>query len=116
MINKHTIDATGQSFGRVASKAASILMGKESASFSKNEVYQGFVTIINASKINIGEKKLKDKIYTKYSGYPGGLRSFSLGELITKKGIGEALKGAVRKMMPRNRLQVGRLKRLSVTE
>jgi large subunit ribosomal protein L13 len=115
-MNKHTVDATGKSFGRVASKAASILMGKESVSFSKNEVYDGSVEIINASKVNLSEKKLKGKIYTKYSGYPGGLRSFSLEALIAKKGIGEAFREAVRKMMPRNRLQVGRLKKLSVTE
>jgi large subunit ribosomal protein L13 len=115
-MNKHTIDATGKSFGRVASHAARILMGKESSAFSKNKVCDVFVEITNASKVNLSEKKLKNKTYTKYSGYPGGLRIFSLESLIAKKGVGEAFKGAVRKMMPRNRLLVGRLKRLSVVE
>lgn len=115
-MNKHIIDAQGKSFGRVASEAASILMGKASSDFSKNKVYDGFVEIINATKVNLSEKKLKNKTYTEYSGYPGGLKIFSLESLIAKKGIGEAFKGAVRKMMPRNRLLVGRLKRLSVVE
>jgi len=111
----HTIDATGQSLGRVASAAARILMGKDTPSFQRHITPDITVRIINASKVSLLQKK-KEKEYTRYTGYPGGLRKESLASLIKRKGYSEALRRAVRGMLPNNRLRSGMLKRITIEE
>lgn len=111
----YTIDASGRTLGRVASEAAQALLGKKSAQYVKNFVLPVTVTIENAGKIVVSEKKALQKEYTRYTGYPGGLRIRTLGELIEKKGIDEALRMAVDGMIPRNRLRKERMKRLTIT-
>lgn len=111
---EYTIDASGRPLGRVASEAAHALLGKKSPHFVKNFVLPVTVTIENAGKIVISEKKVLQKEYTRYTGYPGGLRVRTLGELIEKKGIDEALRMAVDGMIPRNRLRKERMKRLTI--
>lgn len=113
---QYTLDATGQSLGRIASEAASILLGKKSANFVKNEVLPVEVTIVNAKKLAMTEKRIAGKDYTHYTGYPGGLRTTSLSMLIEKKGIAEALRKAVDGMIPRNKLRKERMKRLTITD
>lgn len=112
----YTIDAAGQSLGRVASEAASVLLGKKSAQFIKNEVLPVEVTIINASKLAMTEKRIAGKEYTHYTGYPGGLRITPLARLLDRKGHGEALRRAVDGMIPRNKLRKERMKRLTITD
>ncbi len=111
---QYTVDAEGRTLGRVASEAASALLGKKSAHFVKNLVVPTKVTIINASKLSVSEKRFAKKIYTRYTGYPGGLRQQTLTELTTKKGIEEAIRKAVDGMLPRNKLRAERMKRLTI--
>lgn len=112
----YTIDAAGGSLGRVASEAASVLLGKKSAQYLQNEVMPVEVEIINASKLVMTEKRIKGKEYTRYTGYPGGLRITSLANLLMKKGVGEAIRKAVDGMIPRNKLRKERMKRLTITD
>ncbi|MEK7609563.1 MAG: 50S ribosomal protein L13 [Patescibacteria group bacterium] len=113
---KHTIDAQGKKIGRIASQAAIILLGKHSPSFAKNKVSADKVEIINASKADVtAKKKIKD-IYVTYTGYRGGLKSQSLGELITRRGASEVFRRAVMRMLPNNRLRTERIKNLIIKE
>jgi large subunit ribosomal protein L13 len=72
------------------------------------------VTIDNASKLLIREPKKDQKTYTRYSGYPGGLKSATLREVIAKKGHTEVLRLAVKGMLPKNKLQSVRMKNLII--
>ena len=112
----HTIDAAGKSLGRVASEAAKALMGKTSAQYTPHIPSDVKVTIANAGKLRLTEKKRLQKIYTRYSGYPGGLKKESLGSLAGRLGNREAIRKAIKGMLPRNTMLVARLKNLSITE
>jgi large subunit ribosomal protein L13 len=111
----YTIDATGRTLGRVASEAAQALLGKKSAHYVKNFVLPVNVTITNASKLNISEKRESETTYIRYTGYPGGLRSQTMTELKAKKGLEEVIRKTVDGMIPRNKLRKERMKRLSIT-
>ncbi len=113
---KYDIDAAGKTIGRVASEAAKALMGKTSASYTPHIASIVHVTISNATKIRTTEKKRLQKVYSHYSGHPGGLKTESLGSVIGAKGQGEAVRKAVRRMLPRNTMLTGRLKRLTITD
>ena len=112
----YAIDASGQSLGRVASEAASRLLGKHSAQFMKNEVSEVEVTIENANALVMTEKRIKGKEYARYTGYPGGLRITPLARLIEKNGVRAAIEKAVDGMIPRNKLRRERMKRLTITD
>ena len=116
MNDTHTIDAAGKALGRVASEAAKALMGKMRADYTPNKSSNVKVTVTNADKLYIREKKRTGKIYTTYSGYPGGLKRESLASLSARKGKGEAIRRAVTRMLPRNTMRVARLKNLTITE
>jgi large subunit ribosomal protein L13 len=111
-----TVDATGRTLGRVASEAASILLGKKSATFTKNAVLPLEVKVINASKLTLTEKRMSEKTYRWYTGYIGGLRELSLPQLLEKKGIEFVILKAVDGMLPRNHLRNERMKRITVTK
>jgi large subunit ribosomal protein L13 len=111
----YTVDAAGRSLGRVASEAASALLGKKSAQYVKNFVIPCEVTIINASKLVMTEKRIAGKSYVHYTGYPGGLRTTSMAMLKDKKGIEEVLRKAVDGMIPRNKLRKDRMKSLIIS-
>ena len=110
----HTIDATGKRLGRVATEAATVLRGKDQPNYAPNVAPQVTVEIINASKIDLSDKKLAEQ-YTRYTGYPGGLREETRGHLIDRKGFEPVFKHAVRGMLPNNKLRAEMLKRLVVT-
>lgn len=110
----HTIDATDRTLGRVASEAAHALLGKRSVHFAKNQAIPVTVTINNASKLHLPARRTKGKIYTRYTGYPGGLFFTSMEEMIAKKGIAEVVKKTVDGMIPRNKLRKPRMKNLVV--
>ena len=112
----YSIDAAGKSLGRIASEAAKALMGKMRADYTPNKDSGVKVAISNAAKLYMREKKRAQKIYTTYSGYPGGMKRESLASLNVRKGKGEALKRAVRRMLPRNTMLVARLKNLTITD
>lgn len=107
------IDATNKTLGRLASEIAEILQGKHKANFLPYKKGKEVIEVENTDKIKITGRKLKDKIYWRYSGYPGGLKKVTLGELF-EKDPGEVLKRAVLGMLPKNRLQRQRIRRLKI--
>ncbi len=115
-VKEYAIDAAGKSLGRIASEAAKALMGKTTADYTPHIRSNVKVSISNASKLRVTEKKRLQKVYTHYTGYPGGLRHESLGSLIGRSGASAAIRKAVKGMLPRNTMLVARLKNLSVTE
>lgn len=112
----YTIDAQGRKLGRVASEAALLLRGKTTPNYKAYVQPQVKVHIKNAEKLDLSEKKLKDKIYTRYTGYPGGLKEQTLEEVIAKKGYEEAIRKAIYGMLPANKLRKGMLKNLNITK
>ncbi len=110
----HVIDATDRTLGRVCSEAAHALLGKRSVHFVKNQALPVTVTINNASKLHIPARRSAGKIYTHYTGYPGGLREMTMAEMIAKKGIADVVKKTVDGMIPRNKLRKGRMKNLTI--
>lgn len=89
-------------------------MGKHRAAFVKNRIVGEEVTIRNAKGIVISGSKSKNKAYTRYSGYPSGLKQETYEHLVARRGPGEALKNAVYGMLPHNRLRTKRMKMLTI--
>jgi large subunit ribosomal protein L13 len=112
----YTIHAEGKRIGRIASEAAKILMGKQSASYAANKVADVSVSIVNVSKADISEKKKSEKTYARYSGYPGGLKVPTMKRVIAKKGYSEIFRMAVKGMLPKNKLAPRMMKNLKITE
>ena len=111
----YTIDATGESLGRVASRAASLLRCKGEASFRPHLEPKVFVTVTNVSHLKIQPAKFANTQYSRYSGYPGGLRSEAMVELALRRGYPELFRQAVKGMIPNNKLRRSILKHLTVT-
>ncbi len=112
----YTIDATDRSLGRVAQEAAVFLMGKNLVNYERHLVPDVSVSIINVSKIKNPQKKLKQKKYTHYSGYPGGLKYETMEQVISQKGYGEVMKRAIYGMLPTNKLRPRAMKNLIIQE
>ena len=104
-INKkwYLIDAENQVVGRLASKVAYIIRGKNKASFTPNTDCGDNVIIINADKVRFTGKKAEDKEYIRYTGYPGGQRFATPNELLKRKPT-EILRHAIHGMLPKNSL------------
>lgn len=114
---EYTVDATNKSLGRVATEVASLLMGKNTTSFVRNATPNVTVRLTNASKVTIpNQKKLLEKTYNSFSGYPGGLKQSTMAHVISTKGYAEVLTQAVKGMLPKNKLQNDLMKHLIVTE
>lgn len=113
---EYTIDATGKTLGRVATDAAMGLLGKKSVHYVRNKVLPVTVTITNVKKLRLPEKRVAEKEYTYFTGAVGGLRRFTLAELIEKKGVSAAVEKAVDGMIPRNKLRKERMKRLIIKD
>ena len=111
---KYTIDAQGKKIGRIASDAASTLMGKKSTSFAKNTVADVQVKIVNADKADVIAKKKESDKHVTFTGFRGGLNTESLGHLIERRGMVEVLKRAVYRMIPDNKLRDKRMKNLTI--
>jgi large subunit ribosomal protein L13 len=112
----YKIDATGEKLGRIASKIANILNGKNLTSFAKNVVANVTVEVSNASKLDMSEKRIDQKVYTSYSGYPGGLIEKKMSDVIAKKGFSDVLRRAVYRMLPNNKLRSKRIINLKIKE
>ena len=109
----HLIDAQDQILGRLVTKIAALLMGKNKPYFVRYLDCGDYVVVVNAKQIKVTGQKEKQKLYYRYSGYPGGLRNRSLGEMrqvMPEKIIYEAVKG----MLPQNKLRDRMLTRLYV--
>jgi len=112
----HTIDATGKKLGRLASEIALLLRGKDTPDFERHIAPSVRVVVENVSKMSIDARKFDNKVYTRYTGYPGGLRSDTLGKTVEGKGYAEALKRAVYGMLPSNKLRARIMKHLVMSE
>ena len=99
----YIVDATDKTVGRLASVIASALRGKNNPVFSPNLDCGDFVVVINARNVRFSGNKLQDKIYYRHTGYPGGIRSTSAGQMLASKPE-EILRLAVEGMLPKNRL------------
>jgi large subunit ribosomal protein L13 len=107
------IDADGKILGRLATKIATILRGKNKPEFTAHVDMADVVIVINAAKIRVSGKKMSDKKYQTYSGYPGGQKEFTLSEMLKKKPE-EVIKHAVKGMLPHNSLGRSLMKKLKV--
>ncbi|MBP5539093.1 MAG: 50S ribosomal protein L13 [Bacteroidales bacterium] len=97
------IDATDVVLGRLASRVALILRGKDKPYFTPNQDCGDNVVVLNADKVKLTGKKLTDKVYVRYTGYPGGQRFATPKEIMAKKPT-ELVRMAVKGMLPKTRL------------
>lgn len=109
------IDAEGQHLGRLASEVAKFLRGKYKPTFTPHVDCGDNVILINADKIVLTGKKMTDRVYLKYTGYPGGQKAFSPADLMAK-GADRLLQKVVKGMLPKNKLGAAVLKNLYVYE
>ena len=111
--NWHLVDAKGKVLGRIATQVARILYGKHKSIFSPHLDCGDYVVVINAKEIRVSGKKMQEKMYKRYSGYPSGLKQTPLEEMLKTK-PSEVLKHAVRGMLPKSRLGEDIFKKLKV--
>ena len=109
----YLVNASGKTLGRLASKVATVLIGKRKAVFAVDQISGDQVVVINAKEVYVTGKKATDKIYKHYSGYPGGHKTYSFEELLAKKPE-EIIERAVSRMLPKNKLGREMLRRLRV--
>lgn len=109
----YVIDASGKTLGRLASRIALRLKGKHKADYSPHVDMGDHIVVLHAEKIAVTGNKRADKLYHRHSGYPGGLRTRTFEQMITRRPE-EVIRIAVKGMMPRNRLARKQLTKLKV--
>jgi large subunit ribosomal protein L13 len=109
----HLVDVKEEVLGRIAPHIAKLLQGKHKVNYVSYLDSGDYVVVINAAKVKLTGKKAKTKKYSRYSGYPGGLKQISFQKLL-KENPSEVIKHAVSGMLPKNKLRDQRLKRLFV--
>lgn len=109
----YVLDATGQNLGRLASRIATVLLGKHKPSFTPGVDTGDYVIVINAEKVTVTGSKLDDKYYYRHSGYPGGFKQISLRDQLEKHPE-RVLDRAVWGMLPHNKFGRSLLKKLKV--
>jgi large subunit ribosomal protein L13 len=107
------VDAEGQTLGRLATQIADTLRGKNKPQYTPHVDTGDFVIVVNAEKIHVTGKKLEQKRYWRHSGYPGGIKSRTLAEMLDRRPE-EVIRKAVKGMLPRNRLARKQLTKLKV--
>ena len=107
------VDAEGKTLGRLATQIADALRGKRKPDYTPHCDTGDFVVVVNAEKIVVTGDKLREKRYWRHSGYPGGIRSRTLGEELDRRPE-EVIRKAVKGMLPRNRLARQQLTKLKV--
>ncbi|MCX8007243.1 MAG: 50S ribosomal protein L13 [Coriobacteriia bacterium] len=107
------VDATDVPLGRLASEVASILRGKHKPQYTPHVDVGDFVIVVNADKVRLTGKKADDKRIFRHSGYPGGLKSIAIGEMLAKRPE-RVVERAVRGMLPKNTLGRAMGKKLKV--
>ncbi|HKQ43671.1 MAG TPA: 50S ribosomal protein L13 [Pseudonocardia sp.] len=109
----HVIDATDVVLGRLAAQAATLLRGKHKPMYAPHMDTGDFVVIVNAEKVAVTGNKRADKFVYRHSGYPGGLRQRSVGEMLEKQ-PDRLVEKAIKGMLPKNRLGRAMGKKLKV--
>jgi large subunit ribosomal protein L13 len=107
------VDATGKTLGRLATQVADALRGKRKPDYTPHVDVGDFVIVVNAEKIAVTGRKREQKVYRRHSGYPGGLRTRTLGDMLERRPE-EVIRLAVKGMLPRNRLGRAQLRKLKV--
>ena len=109
----HLMDASDEVLGKLATRIASLLMGKHKPEFSRNLDTGDFVVVINADKVRVTGNKAKQKEYYRHSGYPGGLKRITFEKLMQTHPT-RIIEHAVKGMLPHNRLGAKMFKKLKV--
>jgi large subunit ribosomal protein L13 len=109
----YLVNAEGKVLGRLSTELAKILKGKNKPIYTPHVDTGDFVVVVNAGKVTLTGKKLKDKIYYRHTGYPGGIREMSAEKLLAKKPT-EMIRMAVRGMLPKNSLGRQMLRKLKI--
>ncbi len=109
----YLVDAEGKVLGRLATELAKILRGKNKPIYTPHVDTGDYVIVVNARKITLTGKKMKDKIYYHYTGYPGGIKETNAEKLIAKKPT-EVIRMAVKGMLPKTSLGRQMIKKLKV--
>src|SRR5437868_13827562 len=107
------VDASGQALGRLASRVARILMGKENPKYTPFIDVGDHVVVINAEKVKLTGMKSEAKVYHRYTGYPGGLRSEDFTKRMQRRPE-QVVEDAVKGMLPKNKLGKAMAKKLKV--
>jgi len=109
----HLINASSRVVGRLAPEIAKLLQGKHKENYVSYLDMGDYVVVINAKKIRVKGKKAEQKIYTQYSGYPGGLKKITFKKILEEKPE-KIIRHAVSGMLPKNKLRKKRLNRLYI--
>ncbi|HYI99425.1 MAG TPA: 50S ribosomal protein L13 [Thermoleophilaceae bacterium] len=107
------VDAAGKTLGRLATQIADTLRGKHKPEYTPHCDVGDFVVVVNAEQIAVTGRKREEKLYHRYSGYPGGLRTRTFAEMIERRPE-EVLRLAVKGMLPRNRIARAQLRKLKI--
>jgi large subunit ribosomal protein L13 len=111
--NWFVVDANGQVLGRLATRVASLLIGKDKPQFTPHLDCGDHVVVINAERVRLTGNKLDQKVYRHHSGYPGGLKEIPIRRLMQRRPT-EVVREAVLGMLPKNKLRAKRAKKLRV--
>jgi len=111
--NWWVVDAEGKNLGRLASEIAIVLRGKNKPQYTPHVDTGDFVVVVNAEKVAVTGDKMTGKVYYRHSGYPGGLRSRTLQQMLERRPT-EVLRKAVKGMLPKNRLAARQLTKLKI--
>ena len=111
--NWYVVDATGKTLGCLATQIADALRGKRKPEYTPHVDTGDFVIVVNAEKISVTGAKRTEKLYHRHSGYPGGLRTRTLNDMLERQPE-EVIRKAVKGMLPRNRLARQQLRKLKV--
>jgi len=109
----YLVNAEGKALGRLASGLAKILRGKHKPAYTPHLDAGDFIVVVNAEKVSLTGKKMKDKVYYHHTGYPGGIKEMSAEKLLAKKPT-EMIRMAVKGMIPKNSLGRQTLRKLKV--
>ncbi|HWP28969.1 MAG TPA: 50S ribosomal protein L13 [Chloroflexota bacterium] len=109
----HLLDASGETLGRLASRAAALLRGKHNPRYAPHLDTGDYVVIVNAEKVRVTGRKAENKIYYRHSGYPGGLKAVTYAQLIQRRPE-RVIEHAVRGMLPKTALGRAMYKKLRV--
>lgn len=113
--NWHLVDVNEKTLGRISTEIAGLLMGKGKSYFVRNLDCGDFVVVINSKNVKVTGNKEEKKVYYRHSGFPGGFKQETLGELRARKSD-DIIRHAVKGMLPQNRLRDQMLARLKVFE
>ena len=109
----YVVDAEGKTLGRLATQIADALRGKRKPEYTPHVDTGDFVVVVNAERIRVTGDKLASKVYYRHSGYPGGIKSRTLEEMLDRRPE-EVIRKAVKGMLPRNKLGRAQLTKLKI--